>query len=155
MPDNKFVRFRFSVPKADQDVLAWAEEQANLSISLRTLIRDSIRTHGIVDATCLPVVVTAATDNAATRTRARTAAPKPETPREPENAAPADATAQPARTEPSAVPAPAAPEPAPQPAPREPAPAPTPETPPPPAQTAPNPGTTDKQAQLLSDMLMT
>ena len=55
MPDNRFIRYRFSVPKADKAVTQWAEAQANLSMSLRTLIRESIRQHGVIDATCMPV----------------------------------------------------------------------------------------------------
>ena len=48
MPDNRFIRYRFSVPKADKAVTQWAEAQANLSMSLRTLIRESIRQHGVI-----------------------------------------------------------------------------------------------------------
>lgn len=50
-----FTRYRFSVPLEDTSVREWIDAQANLSHSLRTLIRDSIRKHGMMDATCLPV----------------------------------------------------------------------------------------------------
>ena len=55
MPD-KFKRFRFSVPFADESVHEWIEKQSNLSNSLRQLIRDAIRREGMVDITCSPVV---------------------------------------------------------------------------------------------------
>lgn len=51
-----FDRFRFSVPKADVSVLSWIESQANLSSSIRTLIRNRIAEHGMSDVTCDTVV---------------------------------------------------------------------------------------------------
>lgn len=51
-----FDRFRFSVPKADVSVLSWIESQANLSSSIRTLIRNRIAECGMTDVTCDAVV---------------------------------------------------------------------------------------------------
>lgn len=45
-------RYRFSVPKNDDPVIHWLSVQANVSYSLRTLIRDSIARQGYVDITC-------------------------------------------------------------------------------------------------------
>lgn len=50
-PDN-LKRYRFSVPKNDDPVIHWLSVQANVSYSLRTLIRDSISRQGYVDITC-------------------------------------------------------------------------------------------------------
>lgn len=52
---ESFKRYRFSVPNADESVTEWIEAQSNLSFSIRVLIRDFIRVHGKVDATCAPV----------------------------------------------------------------------------------------------------
>lgn len=49
-------RYRFTVPLADESVLEWCENQANLSFSLRTLVREYIAKHGMTDATCGEVV---------------------------------------------------------------------------------------------------
>lgn len=49
------VRYRFSVPKADESVNSWIDAQGNLSHSIRTLIKEHIKKHGIMDATCTPV----------------------------------------------------------------------------------------------------
>lgn len=51
-----FERFRFSVPKADVSVLTWITSQANLSQSIRTLIRNRIAECGMSDVTCDTVV---------------------------------------------------------------------------------------------------
>lgn len=139
MPENKFVRFRFSVPRMDQDVLAWAQAQANLSISLRALIRDSIRTHGVVDATCLPVTPARASTEAAVP-----AAPvsEPIRPKMRPRAAAQEAPAPAPRTS-DAVPAP------------EPAPIAPPQERTPPRTANPGPAPTREQSQILEDMLMT
>lgn len=139
MPENKFVRFRFSVPRMDQDVLAWAKAQANLSISLRSLIRDSIRTHGVVDATCLPVTPARAPSEAA-----EPAAPvsEPIRPKMRPHAASQEIPAPPPRVDETA--------PAPEPAPA----ASSPERVPTRAA-APGPAPTRAQSQILEDMLMT
>lgn len=50
-----FRRLRFSVPNADVSVIEWIDAQANLSASIRELIKDSIRRNGIMDATCMRV----------------------------------------------------------------------------------------------------
>lgn len=52
MSDESFKRYRFSVPKADASVNEWIEKQANLSYSLRALIRNRIMEHGMTDPTC-------------------------------------------------------------------------------------------------------
>ena len=44
--------YRFSVPGADSDVIAWIEAQENLGVSLRTIIKQSVQKDGIVDAFC-------------------------------------------------------------------------------------------------------
>lgn len=49
---DNFKRFRFSVPNADESVLEWINAQANLSYSLRYIIKESISKNGISDATC-------------------------------------------------------------------------------------------------------
>lgn len=55
MSEENFVRHRFSVPKADESVTEWIAHQSNLSFSIRFLIKDYIRVHGMTDATCAPV----------------------------------------------------------------------------------------------------
>lgn len=45
-------RLRFSVPVEDVSVLEWIAYQANMSASIRALIKDEIRRNGITDATC-------------------------------------------------------------------------------------------------------
>lgn len=49
-------RYRFTVPLADESVLEWCENQANLSFSLRMLVREYIAKHGMTDATCGEVI---------------------------------------------------------------------------------------------------
>lgn len=45
-------RYRFSVPPADTSVMAWVEQQSNLSMSLRMLIGECIERNGYGDYTC-------------------------------------------------------------------------------------------------------
>ncbi|MGP0223864.1 hypothetical protein [Paenarthrobacter sp. NCHU4564] len=49
-------RYRLNVPRADEAVVAWMELQDNQSLSMRTLIRESIERHGYVDIVNRPVV---------------------------------------------------------------------------------------------------
>lgn len=139
MPENKFVRFRFSVPRMDQDVLAWAQAQANLSISLRALIRDSIRTHGVVDATCLPVTPVRASVDTTVPT---TPVSEPIRPKMRPRAAAQEAPTPAPQTR-DAVPIP------------EPAPVAPPQERTPPRAANPGPAPTREQSQILEDMLMT
>ena len=44
--DKKSSRYRFSVPNKDETVLRWVEQQSNLSVSLRMLIRWAIQEYG-------------------------------------------------------------------------------------------------------------
>lgn len=53
--DEKYFRYRLSVPIEDKDVIAWINAQDSVSFSLRTLIRQSISNDGIIDITCKPV----------------------------------------------------------------------------------------------------
>lgn len=53
--DDKSSRLRFSIPKKDDTVLRWVEQQSNLSVSLRMLIRWAIQAYGYADVTCLSV----------------------------------------------------------------------------------------------------
>lgn len=53
--DKKSSRYRFSVPNKDETVLRWVEQQSNLSVSLRMLIRWAIQEYGYADVTCLSV----------------------------------------------------------------------------------------------------
>lgn len=53
--DENFTRHRFSVPKADVSVQEWIQNQYNLSVSLRMLIKDYIRVNGTTDVTCAAV----------------------------------------------------------------------------------------------------
>lgn len=55
MNEDSFKRYRFSVPKADVSVTEWINAQANLSFSLRQLIKEHIVQHGVVDVTCMAV----------------------------------------------------------------------------------------------------
>ena len=55
VPRPQSRRFRFSVPEADESVLAWIGAQSDLSASVRSLIREAIERHGYRDATCYPV----------------------------------------------------------------------------------------------------
>lgn len=47
--------YRFSVPGADADVIAWIEAQDNLGVSLRCIIKASVQKDGIVDVFCKPI----------------------------------------------------------------------------------------------------
>lgn len=49
------IRYRFSVPEDDVSVVQWLKNQNNISSSLRTLVRDAIRSTGMQDVTCVPV----------------------------------------------------------------------------------------------------
>jgi hypothetical protein len=55
VPRPQSRRFRVSVPEADESVLAWIGAQSDLSVSVRSLIREAIERHGYRDATCYPV----------------------------------------------------------------------------------------------------
>lgn len=48
-------RYRFSVPDDDISVVQWLENQHSISMSMRLLIRDAIRSTGLQDVTCIPV----------------------------------------------------------------------------------------------------
>lgn len=48
-------RYRFSVPDDDISVVRWLENQHSISMSMRLLIRDAIRSTGLQDVTCIPV----------------------------------------------------------------------------------------------------
>lgn len=52
MSSEKSIRYRFTVPVADETVIDWANAQANLGFSLRVLIKTFVRDHGMADATC-------------------------------------------------------------------------------------------------------
>ena len=54
MPDS-FKRYRFSVPIEDKSVTQWISAQANLSHSIRELIKTAIRCNGYSDVSCYPV----------------------------------------------------------------------------------------------------
>ena len=56
MAEAKTKRYRLTVPVEDRDVIAWLAAQANASWSMRLLIRKQIKSEGITDATCGPVV---------------------------------------------------------------------------------------------------
>lgn len=42
-------RLRFNVPIEDDEVLAWLSQQSSVSVSLRMLVHDAIREHGMGD----------------------------------------------------------------------------------------------------------
>lgn len=46
------IRYRLSVPESDVDVIEWIMAQANLSISMRALIKRYVAEEGIRDAFC-------------------------------------------------------------------------------------------------------
>lgn len=48
-------RYRISVPPKDVSVIAWMDEQFNLSESIRLLIKENIECNGLVDIACEPV----------------------------------------------------------------------------------------------------
>ena len=50
------VRRRLSVPYEDESVIRWLDCQVNMSVSLRSLIREDIRKNGYTDVTCREVV---------------------------------------------------------------------------------------------------
>ena len=45
-------RFRISIPLEDTSVIEWLEKQANISFSLRVLIKEAIAQDGYIDVTC-------------------------------------------------------------------------------------------------------
>ena len=49
------IRYRISVPKEDISIQQWMDCQANISHSIRTIIRAYIQENGYTDATCQPV----------------------------------------------------------------------------------------------------
>lgn len=55
MANETTERHRISVPLGDTAVLDWIHNQANLSYSLRLVIREYISRHGYGDVTCLDV----------------------------------------------------------------------------------------------------
>lgn len=50
--NEKYKRFRLSVPWGDETVLGWCRAQVNLSYSLRMLIKDYVAKNGFADPTC-------------------------------------------------------------------------------------------------------
>lgn len=52
-PKRNVSRYRLSVPEADAAVNAWIEKQDNLSVSLRYVIKEAIRNHGMTDVMCM------------------------------------------------------------------------------------------------------
>lgn len=57
MAGAKTKRYRLSVPVEDKLVNKWLSVQANISWSIRVLIREQIRNAGITDVTCGPVAM--------------------------------------------------------------------------------------------------
>lgn len=57
----KTIRYHFSAPASDVQIAEWIEAQHNFSSSIRLVIKDYIAKHGMIDATCLPMM----TDDAA------------------------------------------------------------------------------------------
>ena len=55
MGTEKLIRYRISVPKEDISITQWMECQANISHSIRTIIKSYIQEYGYTDATCQPV----------------------------------------------------------------------------------------------------
>lgn len=51
-PKQKQIRYRFSVPNRDKDILDWVAYQNNVSASIRRIIRESIIREGISEVTC-------------------------------------------------------------------------------------------------------
>lgn len=49
MKKRDCVRFRVSVPDDDKATLAWLRNQHTVSLSLRTIIKEAIATHGMGD----------------------------------------------------------------------------------------------------------
>lgn len=49
-------RFRISVPEKDEDVIAWFEEQEEISASIRVLVKNFVKKEGVVDVMCRPGV---------------------------------------------------------------------------------------------------
>lgn len=60
MADKKM--FEFTVPEKDVSVLKWLDEQDDLSMSLRCLIKEDIMRNGCRDVTCRPISVDACVD---------------------------------------------------------------------------------------------
>lgn len=48
-------RFRISVPEKDEDVIAWFEEQEEISASIRVLVKNFVKKEGVVDVMCRSV----------------------------------------------------------------------------------------------------
>lgn len=49
-------RVRLSIPYDDLDVIGWLENQQNLSQSIRLLIKDFVKSNGLIDAMCVSVL---------------------------------------------------------------------------------------------------
>ena len=54
---TKSVRYCFTVPTTDTQIAEWAALQYNLSTSMRLIIKDYIAKHGMVDASCQPMMM--------------------------------------------------------------------------------------------------
>lgn len=52
-PDSSCRRFHVVVPAADEQVVTWLNAQANISLSIRILIKAYIAKYGFVDPMCL------------------------------------------------------------------------------------------------------
>ena len=48
-----YSRYRFAVPSKDAQVNEWINLQTNLGFSLRIIIKEAIRDHGMQDVTCM------------------------------------------------------------------------------------------------------
>lgn len=57
----KSIRYHFSAPPGDTQIAEWVALQDNFSMSMRMVIKDYIAKHGMVDASCQPMMMT---DNA-------------------------------------------------------------------------------------------
>ena len=55
MKGKRAKQYHFTVPLNDTDVKEWISLQANLSVSVRMLIRESVKREGFVDVFCKPV----------------------------------------------------------------------------------------------------
>ena len=54
----KTARYTFTVPTTDTQIVEWAALQHSLSVSMRLIIKDYIAKHGMVDASCQPMMMT-------------------------------------------------------------------------------------------------
>lgn len=52
---NKTIRYRLNVPENDVSVVKWIQEQNNVSISIRQIIREYIAKNGYGDTLCTPI----------------------------------------------------------------------------------------------------